>query len=341
MRRIPRLSRPIDRALKTAAAPRRPLQQCRACAFSTTTPAREEKPFTERLRNKIWGTDYAPGREDPYSVTSPMRPAERPAAAPQQPSKKTKAAAVAAASSSEEAAAAPKRSEQSLEDFDPNYAPAKTWHGLEWVGGKEWQKEQEQLPSFKRFAIPSEKKTDANEIAAALRRALVEVYTARSENKPLKSIYSSSKKDKSVKVELTAAEDGSAIIKQKAADQQTSSIVEAVEEARAWKPISLRDPQIKFAVVKRVMQLTGIRITDPVITSSNTAGVLLSNITAPPPPQKLAEKLENNQTLSKLPNVKISSRRITPIDKEKQVGRWKVIEQKLLDKNLPVVGHEI
>lgn len=98
------------------------------------------------------------------------------------------------------------------------------------------------------FAIPSEKKTDANEIAAALRRALVEVYTARSENKPLKSIYSSSKKDKSVKVELTAAEDGSAIIKQKAADQQTSSIVEAVEEARAWKPISLRDPQIKFAV---------------------------------------------------------------------------------------------
>lgn len=89
------------------------------------------------------------------------------------------------------------------------------------------------------------------------------------------------------------------------------------------------------------MQLTGIRITDPAITSSNTAGVLLSNITAPPPPQKLAEKLENNQTLSKLPNVKISSRRITPIDKEKQVGRWKVIEQKLLDKNLPVVGHEI
>lgn len=89
------------------------------------------------------------------------------------------------------------------------------------------------------------------------------------------------------------------------------------------------------------MQLTGIRITDPVITSSNTAGVLLSNITAPPPPQKLAEKLENNRTLSNLPNVKISNRRITPIDKEKQVGRWKVIEQKLLDKNLPVIGHEI
>lgn len=152
MRRIPRLSRPIDRALNTAAAPRRPLQQCRACAFSTTTPAREDqKPLTERLRSKIWGTDYAPGREDPYSATSPMRPAERPAAAPQQPSKKKKAAVpAAAAASSSEAAAGPQRSEQSLEEFDPDYAPAKTWHGLEWVGGKDWEQEQEQLPSFKR-----------------------------------------------------------------------------------------------------------------------------------------------------------------------------------------------
>lgn len=151
MRRIPRLSRPIDRALSTAAAPRRPLQQCRACAFSTTTPAREDqKPLTERLRSKIWGTDYAPGREDPYSATSPMRPADRPAAAPQQPKKKKKKAVVVAAASSSEEAAGPKRTEQSLEDFDPDYAPAKTWHGLEWVGGKEWQQEQEQLPSFKR-----------------------------------------------------------------------------------------------------------------------------------------------------------------------------------------------
>lgn len=94
-------------------------------------------------------------------------------------------------------------------------------------------------------------------------------------------------------------------------------------------------------VIKRVTQLTGIRIPDPVIAESATAGILLNKITTRPAPKKLADKLEQDQKLAKLPNVKISSRRITPIDKEKEVGRWKVIEQKLLDRNLPVTGHEI
>lgn len=89
------------------------------------------------------------------------------------------------------------------------------------------------------------------------------------------------------------------------------------------------------------MQLTGLRISDPVIARSSTAGILLDQITAREQPKKLAERLEHNEQLAKLPNVKISRRRITPIDKEKEVGRWKVIEQKLLDKNLPVTGHEI
>ncbi|OMP81781.1 hypothetical protein BK809_0006089 [Diplodia seriata] len=89
------------------------------------------------------------------------------------------------------------------------------------------------------------------------------------------------------------------------------------------------------------MQLTGTRISDPIIAKSDTAGILLSNITKKPQPTKLFEKLERDQVLSHLRNVKISPRRITPIDKEKQVGRWKVIEQKLLDKNLPVTGHDI
>lgn len=34
----------------------------------------------------------------------------------------------------------------------------------------------------------------------------------------------------------------------------------------------------------------------------------------------------------------IHGRRQTPIDKEKEVGRWKVIEKELRERGLPVVG---
>lgn len=37
-------------------------------------------------------------------------------------------------------------------------------------------------------------------------------------------------------------------------------------------------------------------------------------------------------------NVVVSGRRVTPIDKEKVVGRWKVIEAELEKRRLPVTG---
>jgi hypothetical protein len=43
--------------------------------------------------------------------------------------------------------------------------------------------------------------------------------------------------------------------------------------------------------------------------------------------------------LLELPNVKIYDRRITPIDKEISVGRWKLIEEELKSRGLPVTGH--
>jgi hypothetical protein len=43
--------------------------------------------------------------------------------------------------------------------------------------------------------------------------------------------------------------------------------------------------------------------------------------------------------LVQLPNVKIYSRRVTPIDKEVEVGRWKVIVKELEKRELPVTGH--
>lgn len=39
-----------------------------------------------------------------------------------------------------------------------------------------------------------------------------------------------------------------------------------------------------------------------------------------------------------LPNVRVMGRRETPVDKEKVVGRWKVIEAELKRRDLPVLG---
>lgn len=59
-----------------------------------------------------------------------------------------------------------------------------------------------------------------------------------------------------------------------------------------------------------------------------------------PKPKKLAEHLLKDKRLTSLPNVKIMDRRYTPIDKEKEIGRWKVIEEELTRRGLPVTGRE-
>lgn len=86
------------------------------------------------------------------------------------------------------------------------------------------------------------------------------------------------------------------------------------------------------------MQLTGVRIPDPSIDDINSAKALLGFLVKKPKAKKLAQSLMADENLQNLPNVKIMDRRYTPIDKEKQVGRWKVIEKELKRQGLPVTG---
>jgi hypothetical protein len=91
-------------------------------------------------------------------------------------------------------------------------------------------------------------------------------------------------------------------------------------------------------VNKRVQQLTGHIIPDhKLLTVRNVAGYL-AVLVKPPPPKKLSEVIERKGELLSLPNVKVYPRRVTPIDKEKMVGRWKVIVRELEKRELPVVG---
>jgi len=63
-----------------------------------------------------------------------------------------------------------------------------------------------------------------------------------------------------------------------------------------------------------------------------------------PDPESKSE-VENTKPKRKVPqplgpNVMVLSRRETPVDKEKEIGRWKVIERELRAKGLPVLGHK-
>lgn len=86
------------------------------------------------------------------------------------------------------------------------------------------------------------------------------------------------------------------------------------------------------------MQLTGIRIPDPAIADLTSAKRLLGHLVRKPKPKKLADRLIAQEELTSLPNLQIMDRRYTPIDKEKEIGRWKIIERELIKRDLPVTG---
>lgn len=52
----------------------------------------------------------------------------------------------------------------------------------------------------------------------------------------------------------------------------------------------------------------------------------------------LTQLLEKNESFKGLSNVRVFPRRVTPIDKEQMVGRWKIIVKELKQRELPVTG---
>ncbi|RKF77091.1 hypothetical protein GcM1_222046 [Golovinomyces cichoracearum] len=102
----------------------------------------------------------------------------------------------------------------------------------------------------------------------------------------------------------------------------------------SWMEIPITDPVIKFAVIKRITNLSGIRIPDAAITSMITTRSFLDQIIKPPKSQKLADFLVQKAELINLPNVSVHPRRITLREKETAVGRWKLIEEEFTARDI-------
>ncbi|KAK7699813.1 hypothetical protein SLS64_011425 [Diaporthe eres] len=129
---------------------------------------------------------------------------------------------------------------------------------------------------------------------------------------------------------------GEEVGKQQFSPDEAREIVRAWDEG--WKKISLHDAQLKFAVTKRILQLTGHPIPDSKLPSIHTAGNLVALLVKPEPPTKVAEALEQQGELTNLPNVRVHATRRTPVHKHQEVGRWKVIVEELEKRKIPATG---
>jgi hypothetical protein len=90
--------------------------------------------------------------------------------------------------------------------------------------------------------------------------------------------------------------------------------------------------------VKRIQQLTGHVVPDGKLVGMKNIGALVAHVVKPPKAKKLAEEIQAKGDLLELPNVHVFPRRVTPVDKENMVGRWKIIERELEKRGLPVLG---
>lgn len=86
------------------------------------------------------------------------------------------------------------------------------------------------------------------------------------------------------------------------------------------------------------MQLTGHRIPDPTISKATTLRDLYETMKTKEPPKKLAQAPELKELKATTPNVAVYKSRRTPIHKEIEVGRWKVISDELIARDLPITG---
>ncbi|TVY16438.1 hypothetical protein LARI1_G005550 [Lachnellula arida] len=172
-----------------------------------------------------------------------------------------------------------------------------------------------------------------------------DVAADRSESDPLSPDESSTFIDETaVKEEPTESEEDVAADRSEVDPLKDSEAYMSYEELIAswdpsWLQVSVEDPEIKFAILKRTLQLTGVRVPDSAIRSTRTAQSILSHLVTPPKPRKLIQALEQKEELITLPNVSVFAKRVTPIHKEKSIGRWKLIEKELESRDLPVTGN--
>jgi hypothetical protein len=252
---------------------------------------------------------------------------------------------------------------------DAAYVPATRAEGLEEVGGLEgwWDKPEHWGPSKQYVGFgPVDRVTDPAVLEVLTKQAVVEAIVLRGfvtsieKATTLMADFGSKEQARLARTELAVGPDGAVVLKNEKDLSRLRGLIQtacrrsepegphrpSLEEAKAmmkswgadWKSAELKDPFVMFYTIKRIQKLTGQIIPDGKLVGVKTIGALIARVIKPPKAKKLAEEIKAKGDLLELPNVHVYPRRLTPVDKENMVGRWKLIEGELQKRGLPVLG---
>ncbi|KAI0543926.1 ribosomal subunit 39S-domain-containing protein [Xylaria curta] len=264
--------------------------------------------------------------------------------------------------------APPQRAEAPREDevADSTYFPATTAQGLKKVGGlADWWYRPDNWDVTGDFTSfrPREKVVDPVLIEAAVRRAVVEALALHQVGRrdelvavwptagDLRGLLARDVKSEDGRVTLGGdpeaiaeglrwkhEEDGSVPLPEALTAKEISALSQTWDPS--WKTISLKDPRIRFAVTKRLFQLTGHLVPDYQLPSITTMQALLRILKKPPKPATLTEEIQKRHPdLLELPNVTVAAKRVTRGDKEKALGRFKIMQEEFKKRDIPGLGH--
>lgn len=246
MRRISRLESSISLIRTRSSVQSSSIYLCstcrnRAAPFSTSSLwSRPAKPFTEKIRSRIWGTEDPPGQEDPYGDKSVFDKTKQ-----RQKEEELKEARELAELEREQR-------EQELEEeraqkgklrvaYDlSTYTAADTWDGsgdgsLQWVGEEEhwWEGGWENEHQYAQFVPKVDKiMRDPDQITAAFYRTLVEIHACKEAGLALTSSSASTHWDPSDRTQIHPTESGVDLVftEGNTLEALTQSLQEPVDE---------------------------------------------------------------------------------------------------------------
>ncbi|ETS73095.1 hypothetical protein PFICI_15270 [Pestalotiopsis fici W106-1] len=252
---------------------------------------------------------------------------------------------------------------------DPSYNPAVSAAGLSTVGGLEnWWDRRENWDKSGDFAGFKAKKKiqDPRVLETAVRRAVVETIVLKragreGEMTAIWPIGAAEELARALALDVQCNSSGEATLVgdhgavaedlswevQETRDSERPassgipmcSVEEATAYLKSWDPtwthFPLADPNVKFAITKRIFQLTGQLIPDHKLAAISNVSSLLATFRKPPKPKTLTEDIQKHgQQLVRLSNVAFSPKQVTRGDKAKAIGQYKLIEEEFRKRDL-------
>ncbi|KAK4493697.1 hypothetical protein PRZ48_014882 [Zasmidium cellare] len=352
--------RAASQALRLAGESPRQQYVCRACLaqasrqFHTSPKSLAEEPWWKRMRESVFGSEKSKKAEQSREDKRQKKledVAQRPKGELEQRTGARGVDYVVA---------------EVVDTYThKDYVSSQTWDGLEMIGSEEWVRKRADMgEQYKGFLARKQTQLTNSQWQRLLHHITVEVLTLKKAGHNVMNVCNPRNDGDIPQIANVTIQvkDGKPTLKyENGVDQQsvlsaidptpeapvdekslqqelrnaTTSSTELPENIQ-WMAFGL-NPTEKLAILKRAMQLTGKRIPDPAISNVRTLTDLYNALKIKEKPKKLAQDPKLDQ-LKSMGNVQVHATRRTPVHKDKELGRWKLIEDELKIRNLPVFG---